>query len=732
MQYESLQILAKTKRWSDLEQEWLTVIEQADAEPAGLLPVIDLVVEGDNGDLAETMAWAWLSMMKETHTPAEALRLGRGLLLRLPDGGELRDEILTLYRETHRDRPDLETWIERSGLKSSKSVRRALGYLTTALRLAEGTYLVHSTEDVAARVTMFDADADLVTIQTSRRSHSFEIAKLVEDYEIADENDFRVLRQLRPEHLAELVVNDPPTLVIGILKCHGNRIDRDELKLMLVPQHLPAGKWSDWWGKIRNGVKRSPNLRLEGRSPMFLIYDEEGQSLEQETWTAFSDATTPREWLDMFDGYMRDVKQQKAKPDPAFLDRVTKRLLDHAERFTKHQEPGSAFATALIIERITGKDSPATADTGKSAAEMLTEADDPVAVVASVSDARLWSLATRCIERAFPDKWPVFLAELILYAPAGQCDVLARKIEKAGRGDLMRSVVERATADPGQFTDAMMWVWKGPGIKTELPIPPILEMLNIILGLVGPARTSTGRAIGQTTIEMRAKVRAGFASKNQAKFRTCLTGLDLPMAQTVRRQLERAEGLGPRMQDAMLNILRKQFPNLYVKATVAMWDDESVLYYSEDGLRMKEAELQELVNVKMRENAKAIGEAAAHGDLSENAEYKSALEERDLLRARLAGLNSELSLARVLEPDDVPTDHVSIGHRVTLRPTVGEDRVVMTVSGIGDSDISRRIYSYKTPIAGLVLGKRPGDKVTMSFEGQEADFVVESIASTIG
>ena len=40
--------------------------------------------------------------------------------------------------------------------------------------------------------------------------------------------------------------------------------------------------------------------------------------------------------------------------------------------------------------------------------------------------------------------------------------------------------------------------------------------------------------------------------------------------------------------------------------------------------------------MKMPENARRIGEAASHGDLSENSEYKFALEERDLLRARVA------------------------------------------------------------------------------------------------
>ncbi|MFH1418865.1 MAG: GreA/GreB family elongation factor [Planctomycetota bacterium] len=731
MEHENLETLARKKNWPDLEQEWLTTIEQPDLNPADLLAVIDIVVSADQADLAATLGWAWLSTMKETHSAKDALQLGRGLLLRLPDGDELREEILLLYRETHSDRPDLDAWIDRSGLKSGKSVRLALRYLETGLRLREGVFLTHRAEDVAAEVVEFSVEDDRVVVKTARRTHTFDVAQLVGEYIIARENDFRVLSQLRPQRLTELLDEDPIALVIGLLACHGNRIDRDELKYILVPHFLPADKWSDWWSKIRNGVKRSSHLRLEGRSPMFLVYDEAGQSLEDEVWTAFSEASTPRECLELLEGYLRDAKQRKAAPDPAFLRRVETSLLDHIERFKKHNEPQQAFAMALVFERLAKDGLPVSGDAHGMALGMLTEAEDPVQMAASLPDARLWALAVHCVEQAFPDKWPELFAELILYGPGSQCDVLAKRVEKAGRGDCLPDIVRKAIAEPGQFTDALLWIWKGPGLKTELPIPSTLEMLSTVLSLVGPARLSEGRNIGQSRNEMRAKVRAGLSAKRYERFRRALDDLDDLMAQTVRRQIERADGLGPRAQDGMSTILYERFPKLYVKPKVEMWEDESVLYFSEDGYSRKAADRDELVNVKMRENAKAIGEAAAHGDLSENSEYKFALEERDLLRARLAQLNDELSLARILSPDDVPADHVGIGQRITLQPTAGGPPVEVSIVGAGDSDLARHSYSYKTPLAAELLGKRKGDVATLALGGQEADYRIERFTSVI-
>ncbi len=733
MTQDTLFTLARTKKWSDLEREWLVAIEHPDADPAVLLPVIDLVVEGGKPDLAETLAWAWLSAMKESHTPAEALRLGRGLLLRLPDGNELREEILSLYRQTHSDRPDLESWIDRSGLKAGKSVRRAMTYLTTALRLAPGVCLVHKTEDSAAEVVEIDPQADTATLRGYRRTTTLEIGRLVDDYEIADEYDFRVLSQLRADRLAELLRSEPVKVAIGILRSHGNRMDRDAIRLLLVPRYLAAEEWTDWWAKIRDGVKRSVHLRLEGRSPMFLIYDPAGgQTAEAEALAAFKEASGPPQWLDVIDGYLRGCRQRGEAADAGLLLRFQRTLAEHVERYLRHKEPIAAFAAALAMERIAEEVAASTEEACGYPVRMLQQSEDPVALVSGMNDTRLWTLALQAVERAFPDSWPQVFARLILYAPAGQCEALAKRVESAGHGDLLPPIVEQILADPGRHTDPLMWLWKKPAGKTPLPIPPRRELLNMILGLVGPARASDGKAADQTMNEMRAKVRAGLSAKDYAGFREAIAGLELPLAQTVRRQIERAEGLGPRVQEDMLNILRTHYPKLYVKARVEIWDDESVLYFTEAGLKLKEAELNEIVNVKMRENAKAIGEAAAHGDLSENSEYKFALEERDLLRARMAQLNMEISMARVLEPHQVPGDVVSIGQRITLRPTAGGEGKVIGIMGANDGDTARQIYSYKTPLARLMLGRRVGDVVNIAFgDAPAADYTIEKIESAV-
>ena len=123
----------------------------------------------------------------------------------------------------------------------------------------------------------------------------------------------------------------------------------------------------------------------------------------------------------------------------------------------------------------------------------------------------------------------------------------------------------------------------------------------------------------------------------------------------------------------------------------------------------------------------AIGAAAEHGDLSENSEWKFAIEEQRMLKAQAAKIENELASTRILDPEHVPTETVGIGSRVTLRH-VGNDRELqLTFLGPWESDVRRRIYSYRTPLALAFMGKTVGETGTIKLDGEEAEYTIAEI-----
>jgi transcription elongation factor GreA len=214
-------------------------------------------------------------------------------------------------------------------------------------------------------------------------------------------------------------------------------------------------------------------------------------------------------------------------------------------------------------------------------------------------------------------------------------------------------------------------------------------------------------------------------------FRECLDQIEPDMAVTVRRQIERADGIGEHFRSDMLRTLREMHPQLWIRRRLEPWEDPDVLWTTQAGYKAKSDEINEILNVKMPENARAIGRAAEHGDLSENSEYKFALEERDLLRARLAKLNDEMSRARVLEHDDVPADRVSVGSHVVLSNKADGSTREMTFFGPWDADVENGVFNYRAPVAQKLMGTHVGDVVELTIDDRDVEFEVAAIGNAI-
>ena len=150
-----------------------------------------------------------------------------------------------------------------------------------------------------------------------------------------------------------------------------------------------------------------------------------------------------------------------------------------------------------------------------------------------------------------------------------------------------------------------------------------------------------------------------------------------------------------------------------------------------EALHQQEARLKDMMETQMLAVATRIGEAAAHGDVSDNSEFQSAIEEKRRLEARIAEFQDQLARARAIDPHDVPTDAVGVGSRVTLTRPADGHQLQMTFLGPWDSAPARNIYNYQTPLAQSLMGKAPGDTVTLTLEAAQGEYRIDAIESAV-
>ena len=125
---------------------------------------------------------------------------------------------------------------------------------------------------------------------------------------------------------------------------------------------------------------------------------------------------------------------------------------------------------------------------------------------------------------------------------------------------------------------------------------------------------------------------------------------------------------------------------------------------------------------------KAIEEARAHGDLSENAEYDAAKERQGLLEARIAHLETMLATAEIIDVKKMPvSERVIFGTTVTLCNLQTDEEVCYRVVSDYEADVKKGLISYASPLGRAVIGREVGEEVKLTTPGGQREYEIVDV-----
>jgi transcription elongation factor GreA len=151
-------------------------------------------------------------------------------------------------------------------------------------------------------------------------------------------------------------------------------------------------------------------------------------------------------------------------------------------------------------------------------------------------------------------------------------------------------------------------------------------------------------------------------------------------------------------------------------------------YYTEEGLRKLQEELQHMRTVERSHLSQQIADARDKGDLSENAEYHAAKEEQGLLEARIAKLEETLAIARVVDTSQLDDSRVYIHSRVMVRHVDNGAQREFTLVAESEVDIKVGKISVSSPIGKGLLGKARGEVAEITTPTGSARFEIIEIS----
>jgi transcription elongation factor GreA len=134
-------------------------------------------------------------------------------------------------------------------------------------------------------------------------------------------------------------------------------------------------------------------------------------------------------------------------------------------------------------------------------------------------------------------------------------------------------------------------------------------------------------------------------------------------------------------------------------------------YLTEEGHRKLVEELEYLKTVKRRQISQAIGQARAHGDISENAEYDAAKDAQGLNEKKIAELEGKLADCQILDESRMSKDEVLIGAKVSLKDLDTEEEFEYTLVSELEADYDQNKISVTSPVGSSLLNHKPGDVV---------------------
>jgi transcription elongation GreA/GreB family factor len=652
------------------EDEFLESIESSPEDVGKLFEFTRELKKRGEKEKPRVLLGRLAESQREKDLPMARLETLLEIARAFPNKAASAEEIGDAFREAYSEHPSLESLLTYY-LKPKVSVAEAAERVRRWLGFSPGEVFYFAGHG-AGRVVDLNPAIDSVRFEFERGEKlSLPPGAAAKNLIPLPKGDFRRERYEDRAGLAARALADPADSVRYLLQSVGRPLTATEIKESFAGV-VPAEKWASFW----NTSRKNPQLVLSGAGKN-AVY----------SWTGSAQAA---------------ADSVRAEFDRA----VPTRQLTIARQHARRAELSAYFAEKLAqaLGRIGGsapsleiafflEESRAGVVSPVSVAEILA---GPVGIerARELPDPGLRMRAYRLIRERDPAGAPELFSALFCREEDSRVLAYLDSVLRESASELRRSLLERIVRAPKTAPRAYLWIAEK---RAELEGAASLWDAQALVSALPEALRAPEFA------PYRARVKAlfdrgGLALELVAKIP------DEEEARRIQTAVERAPGLEDFRREDFRQALLRRFPDLQGPRV-------EPLYGTAESLAQRRAELEQLLTVEIPKNGRAIQEAAAMGDLSENFEYHAARARQEFLSARAATLQQELSRARPLDASKVDVSEVRVGTRVKL--VSGAEEKLATILGPWDSNPEAAVYSYQSEFAQKLLGKKPGESVDL-------------------
>lgn len=731
--------LANAKDFEKLEGHWVEALESTEYTWKELVPIAGQVGRQGAPERADALIDTLIGYVEEKKGPEAAFAAGLDSAAQLPHGKGLRSTLLRLFKKSDPDYEGMDDLLNLL-LPENSDLVKAVPMVSHYLKLRPGNYVMDLSYLVPGIVETLDEAEGSVTVLFEDRHQEYDLST-AKNLLPRPHDFFPALVLYDPDRLVRQAEEDAVEFVKMALRSQREgRLMYRELKGHVV-NLLGEKGWKSWWQGAKPELKRDAMIGMSGGSqPTFRLL-RQADNYEDRLKREFDYCKDPLEKLGKVMAYLDEVSREEKRSGKK--ECANDELLVHfgngvakVAMSVLKVDPSLALAGLSLHAEIAARGVAVAKPNPKAAEAVLARIPDAGVLVGALPESLLQRVM-QYVRVAVPDRWGEVWALVLRRAGKRLCDTITRGLLEGGQADELEKALVQVVEKPSSSPDLLGWLWRTRHSSTaagkylqgldSLAEWRIAHAMFSLLDSIGKLYALSSEEKYLKDLE---SARLALAIQSLGPILKLVDEANRQEANQLKDILQDNHGLAPAMRAQLLGYLRSRHSGIFIEIT-REWEDGGTIYTTEDGLRSAQDALNFIVQTEIPAVAKQIGEAASHGDLSENAEFTAALEKRDQLASRATGMENELKQAVVINHEMAGSDFVNVGTRVTARNGETEEEEVFTFFGPWDTDVEKKILNYQAPLSMAFMGARVGDKVEFGEEGDSRTWEVLAIESAL-
>lgn len=636
--------------------------------------------------------------------------------LEMIDQDQLRVLALEYLERKYKDDPTFSEKLRIVGLRGKEeSFKGVISHFELLNHMTKGKFVFHTGGWGVGEVMEISMIREQVSIEfdyvPGRKDISFKNAfncllPIPDDH-------FLALRFGSPDVLEEKAKENPVEVILMLLRDLGPKT-AGEIKDELCELVIPAKDWNRWWQNTRAKVKKNTVIESpEDLSTPFRLLKKEITHEEklQKVLESKPDADT---LIQMVYSFIRDFSDAlKNAPFKNSLLTKLSEMLTFPE-ITKAQEIQLHY---FLQDLSNQKEYP-------FAKEIIKKWEAPDEIIRAIAIQSFKKRTLAEIKQLREDWKTIFIKMLLIVDQAVLRDYLLSELLATDAKAATIKKLEELSAFPSQNPEAFIWYFQKIMADDSLPFGDaegksrFFESFLVLLSYLEQS--------GQYR-ELIKKMHGIISGNRFATVRQIMKDSSLRAVQEFLLLVTKCHSLSDHDMKIFHSLAEVVHPSLAKKSKKKESEpEEQVIWATQEGYQKLQKRIEKIATEETVENAKEIEIARSHGDLRENAEFKSALEKRDRLQTELKFLSDQLNHCRIITKDDVVTSEVGVGVIVDCKKANGET-ISYTLLGPWEADPERGILSFQSKLAQSMKGLKVGNK----FKLQGEEYTILAIRSAL-